>query len=129
MLGMSLLEIPAAYFRTRNLRGDRQDGHAAAMAIIKAINQMQISRPTTAGADGQFPGQMRFGTGRKGCRFFMAHVNPMDILSRADRVGNAVQRISGNAVYPLNSCLHKNFHKKIRYILGHKLNSSLKASV
>src|ERR1700761_2380252 len=111
MFGMRFLEISAADFSTRNLRGDGQDRHAASLAVIQTIDQMQISRPAAASADGQFPSEMCFGSGRECGRLFVTDMNPLDILARSDRVGDAIQRIPGNTVYPLNSCFDKNLHK------------------
>jgi len=57
---MSLLKISASDFRAGNLRRDGQDGNAAALAIVKAINQMQVSGPAAFGAQGQFAREVRF---------------------------------------------------------------------
>jgi len=42
MLRMSLQKISTPDFGTGHLGGDRQDGHAAAVANVQAVDQMQI---------------------------------------------------------------------------------------
>jgi len=48
MFGMRFLKIAAADFLTWNLRGDGENGNAAAVAIVKPIDQMQVAGPTTS---------------------------------------------------------------------------------
>ena len=65
MLRMSLLKVSAADFVTRNLSGNGQDGDAAAMTIVEAVDQVQVPGTAASGANRQFPGEMRFGAGRE----------------------------------------------------------------
>jgi hypothetical protein len=48
---MRRLEIIDADLRARDMGGDRQHRHAAAVAIEQAVDQMQIARAAAAGAD------------------------------------------------------------------------------
>jgi hypothetical protein len=41
---IGLLEVPTADFEARNVRGDRDDRHTAAVGIVEAIDQMEIPR-------------------------------------------------------------------------------------
>ena len=82
LLRMGLLKISTPDFSTGNLRGDGQDGDAAALTIVEAVDQMQVSRTAASGADGQFAGEMGFGASRECRRLFMAHMNPLESRSR-----------------------------------------------
>ena len=44
MFRMRFLKIAAADFLTWNLGGDGENGNAAAVAIVKPIDQMQVGR-------------------------------------------------------------------------------------
>ena len=115
MLRMSLLKISTPDFSAGYLRGDRQDGHTAAMAIIKSVDQMQIARTAAPGADRQCARKMRFRSRGKGGRFFMAYANPLNVASSPHRVRDAVQRIARNAVDSPDARIRKNLHQQIRY--------------
>ena len=65
MLGVSFLKISAADFVAGNLRGNRQDGNAAAVTVVESVDQMQIAGTATSGADRQSSGEMRFRSGGK----------------------------------------------------------------
>ena len=45
VLGISLLKVAAAYLLTGNLGGDGQHGDTAAMAVVKAVDEVQIAWP------------------------------------------------------------------------------------
>src|SRR5258706_15174153 len=49
MFGISLLKISAANFPARNLGGNGDDGNAATLTVVEAINQMHIPRTTPSG--------------------------------------------------------------------------------
>src|SRR6202022_407366 len=82
---------------------------------------MQISGTAAPGAARQAPRKMRFRSSSKRCRFFVSHMNPLDLLLRSNRVRNAVERVAGNAVNLTNSCLSENLHQQVRYLFpGHR---------
>jgi len=56
MLGAGFLEVAAADLVAGNLRRDRQHRHAAAVAVIQAVDQVQIAGAATAGANRQAAG-------------------------------------------------------------------------
>src|SRR6266403_3652338 len=60
MFRMRFLKIAAADFLTWNLRGDGENGNAAAVAVVKPVDQMQIAGPTTSRTDCEASGQVRF---------------------------------------------------------------------
>ena len=59
VLRMGFLEIPAADLRRRNLRGDGQHRHAAAVGIEQTVDQMQVARPARTGAGREFARDVR----------------------------------------------------------------------
>src|ERR1700757_4582839 len=63
MLGISLLKISAANFFARNLSGNSEDGNAAALTVVKAINQMHVAGTATSGTNRQLASEMRLGAG------------------------------------------------------------------
>ena len=58
--------------------GDGQNRNVIAVAVEKAVNQMQVARPAGACADRQFAGKLRFRPGGEGGHFFMARGHPVD---------------------------------------------------
>src|SRR5580698_701191 len=105
LLRIRLLKISTPDFCARNLRRDGQYGDAAALAIVKTVDQVHVSRPTASGAYGQFAGEMRLRAGGKCASLLMAHANPFDVVAGTNRVGDAIQRIAGDSVDSLHACL------------------------
>src|SRR5258708_29442263 len=52
MFRVGLLKISAPNLIAGNLRGDREHGNPAAVAVVQAVDQMQIARATTTRANG-----------------------------------------------------------------------------
>jgi hypothetical protein len=88
---MRLLKVTAAYLIARDLRRNCEDGHTAAMAIEKSVDEMKIPWAATAGAHGDLTCKMGFGSGGKRCDFFMPHVHPVNLLAFPDDVGEPIQ--------------------------------------
>ncbi len=107
VFGMRLLEIGAADFSARNLRRDGQHRDTVAMAIIKSIDQMQVTRSTTPCAYRKASGQMRFRARRECSRFLVPDVYPLDVVSRSDGISDSVQRISGYSIDSFDSRCYK----------------------
>src|SRR6266542_5433443 len=84
MLGMCLLEVPASDLDGWNLRGDCHNWNAAALALVEAVDQMQVPRTAASGADCQSPGQVRFCAGGKRGRLFVSYVNPLELPANAN---------------------------------------------
>ena len=115
---MRLLKIAAADFGGRNLRGDGEYRRAAAMRIEQAIDEMQIARPARPGADGKLAGGLRFARGGKGGDLLMPDVNPVDRLSFAQRVGEAVQAVADYAEDALDARLGQGLCDEVGNILA-----------
>ena len=94
-LGMGFLKVIQANLRGRNLRGNRQHRHMVAMAVEQPIDQMQVTRPATAGAHRQLAGGRRFGTGSEGGDLLVAHMHPLDAVHAAQGVGQAIEAVAG----------------------------------
>jgi len=65
VFGVGFLKIAAADFMTGDLRSDGEDRDSAAVTVVETVDQMQVPRATTAGADRQVAAQMRLGSGGK----------------------------------------------------------------
>ena len=79
LLRMRLLEISGADLTRWDLRGDGEDRHAGAMTVKQAVDEMQVSRPATAGTDRKLSRQMRLGAGGEGGDLFVPDMYPFDL--------------------------------------------------
>ncbi len=95
---MRSLKVVDADFAARDMSGDRQDRHTTAVAVEQAIDEMQVARPATPGADRQFAREMRLRSCGEGCSFLMAHMDPVDRFEPAQRVRQRVQAVPDHAV-------------------------------
>jgi hypothetical protein len=101
------------------LRRDGQNGDATPLAIVKAVDQMQVSGPAASSAYSQFAGEMRLCARREcGC-LLMAHANPFDPLAGANRIGDAIKRVAWDPVNSLNVRFQQNVYQQISYSLCH----------
>ena len=108
---MGFLEISAADFLRGNMGGNRKDGHAASMSIVKTINEVQVSGTTASRADGQFSGQSCLCAGGERCGFLVADTNPADPFPASYRIGDPVERIASDTVDSLYARCRKNLHE------------------
>ena len=100
LLRVGLLEIAAADLLSRDVRRDRQHRHAAAVGVEQAVDQMQVPRAATRGADGQLAGHRRLAGGRECCCLLVTNVFPRDLAVAPERIGEPVDRISRQPVDP-----------------------------
>ena len=98
MLRVGLLEIAAADFVAGDLRGDGQNGDAAAVAVIESVDEVEIAGAAAAGAYGEVAGEMGFSTGGEGGDFFVAEMDPVEFAGGTDGFGDAVEGVAGDAV-------------------------------
>src|ERR1700728_947212 len=115
MLRTGFLEIGTAQFGTWNLRCDRHYGNPAALAIIKSVDQMKVAGAATPGAHRQAAGQMGFRSSGESCRLLVPHMDPLDILPLANRIGDAVKRVTWNSIDPANTSFSQDLGYEIRY--------------
>ncbi len=117
---VGLLEVSAPDFAGWNLRGDRENGNAAAMTVVEAVDQVQVPGTAAPGADRQPSPEMCFRSRGKCCRLLMSHVNPSNSFLRANRVRDAIERVAGNTVDLPNACFRENIDQQVRdFCLGH----------
>src|SRR5271169_4477344 len=100
---MGFLKISRADLGRRNLCSNGEHRQPRFVAIEKAVDQMQIPRPTAPGADSELTRQVRFGARRESGDFFVPDVHPLDLALAAKRVGKPVQAVANDAVYPLDT--------------------------
>src|SRR5438270_13978039 len=74
---------------------------ARAVTIEQGVDQVQVARPATAGADRELTGQMRLGARRECGNLLMSDMQPLDLAFPANRVGKAVQIIVDSSIKPL----------------------------
>jgi hypothetical protein len=121
---MSFLEISTPDFGARNLRRDGQNGNAATLAIVKAIDQMHVAGPAASGANSQFAGKMRLRARReRGC-FLVARTNPLDLFTAANRIRDAIERIARQAVNSLDARSYQDVYQQVGYSFCHSINLS-----
>src|SRR5258708_13573442 len=77
MFRMSLLEVSASNLIARDLRRNGEHRNPAAMAIVKTVDQVQISGTAAARTHRQSSRQMSFRTRRECCRLLMPHIHPI----------------------------------------------------
>ncbi len=103
MFRLGLLKVSAPDFITWNLRSDSQDRNAASLAVVQPVDQMQVPGTAAPGANRQVSREMRFRSSSKRCRLFVPDMNPLNPLISSKGVGDAIERIAGNTINPLNS--------------------------
>jgi hypothetical protein len=113
VLRMRLLEVVASNLPARNVCSDSKDGHTAAMTIAKAVDEMHVTRATATRAYGKASRQMRLGASGKCRSLLVPHRYPLDAISRADRIGNSIQRITSQSIDSFHSCFCKSIDKQV----------------
>ena len=106
---MRFLEIAGADLGRRDLRGDSEHGHARAVTVEQAVDEMQVARPAAPRAYGELTRQMRLGGGRESGDLLVPDMDPLDLALPANCVGQAVQAVADDAVYPLDARLRRGF--------------------
>ncbi len=103
LLRMRLLEVLGADLRARDVRGDRQHRHAAALRVEQAVDQVQVARSAAACAHRQLSGQRGVGRGCERGGLLVTDVLPSDFTGTPDRVGEAVEAVPGQPVHAANA--------------------------
>jgi hypothetical protein len=86
-----------------DMRGDGKHRHARAMAIEQAVDEMQVTRPATAGAHRELSGQMRLDPCGERTRLFIANVHPSDLALPTNGIGDAVERVADDRIDPFDA--------------------------
>src|SRR5882724_6811564 len=117
LLRTGLLEIAAPDLRAGDLRCDRQHRDTAAVALVEAVDQMQVAGTAAAGAHRQLAREVGFRSGGKRCHLLVPHVGPFELLRFPDGIRDAVERVAGHAVDPPYACFRENVDQLCRYRL------------
>src|ERR1700758_154200 len=125
MLGIRLLKISAADFPARNLCGDGEDGNAAALTVVKAIDQMHVAGAATSGAYRQLASEMGLGAGGECCCLLVSYTNPTNVLSNANRIRNSVEGVAGDSIDPFHASIDKNVYQQFGYCFSHHIHPSI----
>ncbi len=112
-LRVGFLEIAGADLGRRYLCGDAEHGDPRAVAVEQAVDEMQITGPAAAGADGELTRQMRLGARRESCDLLVAHVDPLDLALAPQRVGQPVQAVADDAIDALDASGREGFGELI----------------
>ena len=128
VLRMRLLKIAAADLGRRNLRGDGEHRRAAAMRIEQAVDEMQIAGAARPRADGKLAGDLRFARRGEGRDLLMPDVDPVDRLSLAQRVGEAVEAVADHAEDALDAGLGQRLRDEVRDIVDLHVHDPFSAS-
>jgi hypothetical protein len=99
-----LLEIAAADFGRRDLRGDREHRNPRAVTIEEAVDEVQVARPAASRADGELARQMRLGAGREGGDFLVSDVDPLDLSLASYGISQPIEAIAHDTVDALDPC-------------------------
>jgi hypothetical protein len=68
------------------------------VAVVQAVDQVQVARPAGAGADGKLAGQRSLRACREGRDLFVADMHPIDIAAPAQGFSQAVETVADDAV-------------------------------
>src|SRR5262245_59621908 len=85
---------------------------------------MQISRAAAPGANCQFAREMGFRAGCERRRLFVPDMNPANLFTTTNGIGDPVQGVATNTVNSLNSCLQQDIYQNVSHSLCH-VNSLL----
>jgi hypothetical protein len=119
-----LLEIAAADFSRRDLRGDREHRNPRAVTIEEAIDEVQIARPAASRADGEPARQMRLGTGSEGGDFLVSDVDPLDLSLAPYGVSQPIEAITHDTVDALDPCGGEDLDELLSNNLCHRCSTA-----
>src|SRR6267154_2649745 len=95
------------------MRRDGQHRDAVAVAVVEAVDQVQVARATGTSTDSERAGEVGLGPGCEGRRLLMTNMYPLDLALAAKCIGQPVQAIADDAVNPLDAGGFKSFGKLI----------------
>ena len=113
LLWVGFLKVSAADFGGRDLRSNGEHRRARAVTVEQPVDQVQVARPATTGADRQLARQVRFRTRGESGNLLMPNMNPLDLALATQLVGQTVKTVANDAVYPLDTRCSENFHELI----------------
>ena len=127
---MGLLEVSAADLMGGDLRGNGEDGHAAPVAIVQPVDQVQVARAAAAGADGELAGEVRLCPRGEGRRLLVPHGDPSKLVLSPDGIGDPVERVSRDPIDPRDLPADEGIYKQFRdRLLPHGVPSCLRPTI
>ncbi len=118
LLGMRLLEVLRTDFAAWDLRGDGKHGNPRALAVVEAVDEMQVAGSAAAEHYRELIGKVRVGSRGKGGRLFMPHVNPSHLRMLSQRIGDGVSGVARQPINALDSSLRQCFYQYLCDIHG-----------
>src|SRR6202034_3434405 len=109
----------------RDVRGDRQHRHPAAVGVEQAVDQVQVAGPAAARADRELAGQRRLAARRERGRLLVPDVLPDDAAVAAHRIGEPVQRVTRDPVHLAHAGSLQDRHHHFSHRGCHSLFPSL----
>src|SRR5258708_37873545 len=100
---MGFLEIARANLGRRNVSRDRHHGQARAVAVEQTIDQVQVARTATSGADRETTCDMRVRAGRERGDFLVPDMQPSNAAMAAQRIGEAIEAAAHDSVDALDA--------------------------
>jgi hypothetical protein len=113
VFGASLLEVIRAELGAGNLRGDGEDGDAAALTVVQSIYKVEVARTTASRTDGELASDLGLAPGGEGGDLFVSNHHPIDAVVDADGVCEAVEGIPGDPIDALDACFDKRFYEDV----------------
>src|SRR5713226_5243122 len=95
------------------MRRDGQHRNAVAVAVVEAVDQVQVARATGTRTDSERAGEVGLGPGCEGRRLLVTNMHPLDLALAAKCIGQPVQAIADDAVNPLDAGGFKGFGELI----------------
>src|SRR6266849_2954818 len=95
------------------MRRDGQHRDAVAVAVVEAVDQVQVARATGTSTDSERAGEVGVGPGCESRRLLVTNMHPLDLALAAKCIGQPVQAISNDAVNPLDAGGFKGFGELI----------------
>jgi hypothetical protein len=123
LLRMRFLEVIQADFRRRNMRCNGQHRHLIAVRIEQAVDQMEVTRPTTARADREFAGGCGIRASRERRDFFVAHMQPLNAIHAALCVAQTIETVAGHSPDALDAGQFQGLRQLFRY--GNRCHDAL----
>jgi hypothetical protein len=95
---VGFLEVAPTDLLPRDVGGDGEHRHPTALHIEQAIDEVKVPRTAARRDDREVPRDRGLCPRRERRGLLVADMGPLDLAVTAERVGEAVQRVAGDAV-------------------------------
>src|ERR1700682_471968 len=103
LLGMGFLEIARADLGRGNVSRDGHTRRPRAVAVEQAIDQVQVARTATSGADRETARDMRTRAGRERGDFLVPDMQPLNAAMAAQGIGEAIEAVAYDSIDTLDT--------------------------